>query len=339
VNSGPSAPRGRFLSRAALAGACGGAALAWGLTLVMADDAVALRSVTAGAPIAIGYLIGVVIAFRRGQIADRAYILRLREELRLSQDHIMETATYQALGDYLEIAAHQIKDPLQGIRTGAAAFADDPSLPDAARSAAISLRETTESLFESLRHLASYALTKPGRAPFSVNHLLHETVQLCRHRAEEKRVAFEERYGLIPPVSGPAERVHKALLSVVINAVEAMPFGGGTIVVGTALESDRVVARIRDTGIGIKPEHLPRIYDPFFTTKPESHGVGLGLWAARQTFDLIGADIKVVSAPFQGTEVTLVFPQAAPLRPGREGTEHPPELARNTADTGDRFIA
>jgi signal transduction histidine kinase len=339
VNSERTGTSGRYLSRTAIAGAGCGVALAWVTDLVTRDPGSASRTASAMALIATGYLTGVVIAYRRAQIEDRAYILRLREELRLSQDHIMETATYRALGDYLEIAAHQIKDPLQGIRTGVAAFADDPSLPDTARRAATSLRQTTESLFESLRHLASYALTKPGRAPFSVNHLLHETVQLCRHRAEEKKVSFDERYGLIPPVSGPAERVQKALLSLVINAVEAMPFSGGTIVIETALEDDRVVARIRDTGIGIKPEHLPRIYDAFFTTKPESHGVGLGLWAARQTFDLIGADIKVISAPFKGTEVTLVFTQAAPLRPGREGTEHPPEIGRNTADTGDRFIA
>ena len=53
--------------------------------------------------------------------------------------------------------------------------------------------------------------------------------------------------------------------------------------------------------------------------------LGLGLWAARQMLDIVGADVTVNSTPLQGTEVTLNFPQAAPLRPGREGELHPDE--------------
>ena len=134
-------------------------------------------------------------------------------------------------------------------------------------------------------------------------------------------------------------RVHQALFNIIVNAVEAMPFGGGTIVVETAHENDRVIARVRDSGIGIRPEHLSRIFEPFFTTKPEKRGVGLGLWAARQMLDIVGADVTVNSTPLQGTEVTLNFPQAAPLRPGREGELHPPELPTNTADDRGRRIA
>src|SRR5258706_6186966 len=136
---------------------------------------------------------------------------------------------------------------------------------------------------------------------------------------------------------GPATRIHQEIVNFIVNAVGAMPFGGGTIVVTTSHENERVVARVRDTGIGIRPEHLPRIFEPFFTTKPEKKSAGLGLWAARQMLDIIGADMAVTSTPFKGTEVTLVFRQAAPIRAGREGTTHPPELPRNTAD--DREIA
>ena len=294
----------------------------------------------AAAGIAIAcYLVGVVLAYRDQEGADLEYILRLREELRLSQDHIMETASFESLGAYLEIAAHQIREPLQAVQAGVDSLATEASLAGQARAALEGLRQKVGTLQGSLRHLAAYTLTRPGRAPFSVNHLLRDAIRLCRHRAEEKKIVFAERYAVIPPVFGPAGRVEQALLSVVINAIEAMPFGGGTILVETAHENDRVAARVRDGGIGIKPECLPHIFEPFFTTKPEKSGVGLGLWAARQTFDLIGADVSVRSAPFQGTEVTILFPQAAPLRPGREGTNHPPELQRNTAGESDRRIA
>jgi len=330
--------RSKILSAPAFAGALCGLALAATAWLVIGEPRI-YRPVAGLALVTGGLLIGALAACRKQEMRDADYILRLREELRLCQDHIMETATYQALGAYLEIAAHQFRAPLQSVQQGLQALAGDPSLPVEGRAAAGRANDAFATLVESLHHLSSYALTKPGRAPFSVNNLLQEAVQLCRHRAEEKKIRFDERYAVIPPVFGPASRIHQALLAIVINAVEAMPFGGGEILVETAHESDRVLARVRDSGIGIRPEHLPRIFEPFFTTKPEKNGVGLGLWAARQMFDLIGADVQVKSAPFQGTEITILFPQAAPLRPGREGTEHPPEIRRNTADEGDRRIA
>ncbi len=328
----------KLLSARAFTGAACGSALA-GLTWFAFREPWATRPLASLALIAAGLLIGALAACRAQEKDDAAYILRLREELRRSQDHIMETATFQALGAYLEIAAHQIREPLRGVQQGLEGLAGNDSLPDEARRTVAGVRDAFGTLSQSLRHLSGYALTKPGRAPFSVNNLMHEAVDLCRHRAEEKKIVFDERYAVIPPVFGPASRIHQALLGVIINAVEAMPFGGGTITVETAHEGDRVVARVRDTGIGIKPEHLPRIFEPFFTTKPEKSGIGLGLWTTRQMFDLIGADVQVRSTPLQGTEVAILFPQAAPLRPGREGTAHPPEIGRNTADEGDRRIA
>ncbi len=295
----------------------------------------------AGAPAAAGlcYVIGVLLACRRAELEDARRHIDLQEELRFSQDHIMANETFRSLGAYLEIAAHQMKEPLQAVATGVAALAADGGLPEAARRQVAALKTNLERLNGTLRHLAGYGLNKPGRAPFSVNVLLHEAILLCRRRAAEKTISFEERYGVVPPVMGSATRVHQAIFNIIVNAVEAMPFGGGTIVVETTHENDRVIARVRYSGIGIRPEHMPHIFEPFFTTKPEKKGVGLGLWAARQMLDIVGADVTVKSTPLQGTEVTLSFPQAAPLRPGREGTIHPPELPRNTADERGRRIA
>ncbi|MFQ5877908.1 MAG: sensor histidine kinase [Acidobacteriota bacterium] len=326
-----------WLSRRGLVGGClGGVA---GLLLILSPYGPAVRGIAAVALLLAGYASGVLAAYRRRGLRDLEYILRLREELRASQDHLMEGATYHSLGAYLEIVAHRMRDPLGKVVDGIRALARDPSLTDGARRAAEALRGEADVLHETLRPLAGYAMTKPGRAPFSVNTLLRRAVLLCRYRAEEKKIRFEERYAVIPPVFGPAERIGKALFNILVNALESMPYGGGTIVVETAHQDDKVVARVRDTGVGIRPEHLGRIFDPFFTTKPEKQGVGLGLWAARQSLDIIGADIRVSSAPHKGTEVCLAFQQAAPLRPGREGTTHPQELPVNTADETGRRIA
>ena len=289
--------------------------------------------------VAAGYAFGVLVADRRQADEDLEYILRLREELRASQEHIMENATFRSLGAYLEIAAHQMKDPLQRLAAGLQGLATDTAFPEPVRPSVAAARAHLEAAQGVLRHLAAYALTRPARAPFNVNDLLREAILLVRHRAEEKKIHFEESYAVVPPVFGPASRVQQAIFNVVVNAVEAMPFGGGAIQVITTHENDRVIARVRDGGIGVKPEHVPRVFDPFFTTKPEKSGVGLGLWATRQTLDLIGADIVLTSTPLKGTEVVMSFPQAAPLRDGRAGTSHPPELPLNTAEERGRQIA
>ena len=328
-----------WTSVTALSGAVAGAALALSVRILPGGASPPMKYAVASAVAGLCYTIGVLLAYRRSELEDARRFIDLQEELRFSQDHIMANETFRSLGAYLEIAAHQMKEPLQTVASGVAALAANGELPEATRRQVAALRTGMDHLNETLRHLAGYGLNKPGRAPFSVNVLLHEAILLCRRRAAEKTIAFEERYGVVPPVMGSAMRVHQAIFNIIVNAVEAMPFGGGTIVVETAHENDRVIARVRDSGIGIRPEHLSRIFEPFFTTKPEKRGVGLGLWAARQMLDIVGADIAVKSTPLQGTEVALSFPQAAPLRPGREGESHPPELPRNTADVGDRRIA
>jgi len=327
------------MSEGALYGAASGLALAFVVSLFPSSRPVGSRWL-ASVPLPVAaYAIGVLVAYRRREIEDARAALEVQEELRFSQDHIMANETYRSLSAYLEIAAHQMREPLRALVSGIDVLAASSGLPEGARKQVGALKDDLESLNATLRHLSGYALTRPGRAPFSVSILLHESILLCRRRAAEKKILFAERYTVVPPVMGSAMRVQQALFNVIINAVEAMPFGGGTIVVETAHENDRVIARVRDTGIGIRPDHLPRIFEPFFTTKPERNGVGLGLWAARQMLDIIGADITVKSAPLQGTEVRISFPQAAPLRPGREGTTHPPELDKNTADDRDRHIA
>jgi signal transduction histidine kinase len=324
--------RSPWISPPALLAAALALAAALVLRSVAASDSPALRLWAAVLLAAAIYLTGVVVACRRRESEDARLLLELQEELRYSQDHIMANETHRSLSAYLEIAAHQMKEPLRAVASGIDALAAGAGSPQM-------LKTHMDDLAKTLRHLAGYALTKPGRAPFSVNNLLHESILLCRHRAAEKKVRFQERYGIVPPVMGSAMRVHQAIFNIVVNAVEAMPFGGGTIEVSTRHENDRVIATVRDTGIGIRPDHLPRIFEPFFTTKPEKQGVGLGLWAAQQMLDIIGADITVKSVPLEGTEVTISFPQAAPLRPGREGTLNPPELDKNTADERDRQIA
>jgi signal transduction histidine kinase len=288
---------------------------------------------------AVGYLAGFALATARLLAAATQYILRLRAELRLCQDHIMASGAARALGSYLETAAEAVKTSLAALATDARSLASDNAAPESVRATGARMAAQTVSVSETLRGLSGAAPPEPARSPFNVNNVLREALDLCRHRAEERKIEFVEHYATVPPVFGPAARIHGALLNVLVNAVEAMPHGGGRIEVETRHDADQVIVRVKDAGIGIRPEHLPKVFDAFFTTKPEKSAAGLGLWETREALHLIGANIEVRSAPHQGTEVLMGFPQAAPMSPGRLPDARPTDLGRNTADEGDRQIA
>jgi signal transduction histidine kinase len=109
-------------------------------------------------------------------------------------------------------------------------------------------------------------------------------------------------------VNGDAAMLRQALLNLAINACQAMP-GGGTLRMTSAAASDkRVEVRIEDTGVGIAPEHLGRIFDLYFTTK--DHGTGIGLSMVYRIIQMHDGEIEVQSTPGRGTTFKILLPRA-----------------------------
>jgi two-component system, NtrC family, sensor kinase len=111
------------------------------------------------------------------------------------------------------------------------------------------------------------------------------------------------------PVVGFEFKLQQVFLNLFLNARDAMP-SGGWLTISTRIEGGEAVAEVSDTGAGIPPEHLDRIYDPFFTTKPIGHGTGLGLSISYGIVREHDAAIQCQSAPGQGTRFTLRFKPA-----------------------------
>jgi len=327
-----------WLARPPAIGAVAGLAVAAALAWIAPPGAA--RFFGGFACVAAGYLAGVGSVASAQARTMRGRIRALRLELRAAQDHLMMHGSSRALPAWLTETAGPMREAVAGLQRESRTLQSDVTLAESVRAAAGRIAAGVEALQRVTAPLQSLTLLAPSRAPFNVNTLIREAVDLCRHRAEEKRIRFEERLGVLPPVFGPADRVQAAFLNLVVNAVESMPFAGGTITITTAHEQNRVVLRVRDTGIGIRPEHLAKAAEPFFTTKPERGAAGLGLWEAHHIIDMIGGTLAIGSVPHQGTEVVISLPEAAPLSPGRAGVGHSAEeLGRNTADTGDLRLA
>ena len=125
-------------------------------------------------------------------------------------------------------------------------------------------------------------------------------------RAAQQGVTVElEGHTTVGPLAFHPSTLRRAVLNVVQNAIEAMP-EGGTLRLECVRTATEVQLRIRDSGIGIPAEHVPRIFEPLYTTKPG--GTGLGLYIVREILVAHGGRVAVESVEGQGATFLLRFP-------------------------------
>jgi two-component system, NtrC family, sensor kinase len=116
--------------------------------------------------------------------------------------------------------------------------------------------------------------------------------------------------GALPPIAADRVQLELALLNLVSNALDAMP-GGGVLRVSTTSADSEVTIVLSDSGAGIPPELLPRVFDPWVTTKPEGRGTGLGLSITRDVITRFGGTVDVASEPGHGATFTIRMPADA----------------------------
>jgi two-component system, NtrC family, sensor kinase len=146
-----------------------------------------------------------------------------------------------------------------------------------------------------------------------LNRIIAETLTLLEHQLKISRIKVETRlYPGLPPIHGNAGKLQQVFLNLFLNAKDAMAGKGGTLSISTS-NGDAVQVSISDSGAGIAPEHIRKIYDPFFTTKTnpregQSRGTGLGLSVTYGIIQEHAGKIRVDSQPGQGTRFYLEFP-------------------------------
>lgn len=156
--------------------------------------------------------------------------------------------------------------------------------------------------------------------PLDLNALIEDQVRLLEHTTLGKvRLEIRTEEGL-PPVEGDPAALSHVLMNLCVNALDAMPGGGSLFLSTRSLGSDSVEVEVADTGSGMPPEVLARALDPYFTTKPQGKGTGLGLAMVYSTVKAHGGSLELNSQPGLGTRVHLRFPaaDAAIAAPARE---------------------
>ena len=244
--------------------------------------------------------IGRLIIF--DDVTDRAEL-----EQRLVQADKLSSIGLLAAG-----VAHEVNTPLAVISTYAQMLAKQVA-EDSQKSAILEkIAKQTFRASEIVNSLLNFSRTSSTSfGQVSLNRVIQETLSLLDHQLTKAGVHIQT--GLetnLPTVHGNAGKLQQVFLNLFLNARDAMT-GGGTLEVRTWSEGSRVRVEVADTGPGISPEHIHRIYDPFFTTKAARKGTGLGLSVTYGIIQEHGGSIEVSNRRSGGAQFRLELPVSA----------------------------
>ena len=145
--------------------------------------------------------------------------------------------------------------------------------------------------------------------PVALGNVVNDVVMTITPEAHRRRVAIRHECSPgLPDINADQGMLMQAVLNLAINALQAMPDGGSLRLYCRPSSRRRVALSVEDTGIGIPPENLPRIFDLYFTTKEKGSGIGLSM--VFRIVQLHDGEVEVQSTPGGGTKFTLFFPQA-----------------------------
>jgi PAS domain S-box-containing protein len=233
-------------------------------------------------------------------VTDRA---NLEEQLRLSEK-------MAAIGLLAAGVAHEVNTPLTGISSFTQMLLSraDPNDPNTQLLEKIE-RQTFRAakIVNSLLNLAKPSDGETG--PVDLGVVIGDVLSLLEHQLRASHIQVRKDLAGPIVVRGVEYKLQQVFLNLFLNARDAMT-KGGWLSVTTSRDERGAIVEVSDTGAGIPTEHIARIYDPFFTTKPEGRGTGLGLSVSYGIVQEHGGSLTCDSAAGQGTTFTLVLPLA-----------------------------
>ncbi len=242
-------------------------------------------------------------------------INHMTHELVRRQQLLVQSHRLQAMGTLTAGVAHELNNPINNLMLSAAALQEDyADLDDAERmDIAADLVRECERARDIVRNLLDFARESDVElTPLDVEQLVGDTLQLASNHVKLANVKVQgEVEENVPPVYGDRHQLTQVFLNLVLNALDAMPDGGVlTITLEKSADRSFVHVRFADTGIGIPEQQLGKIFDPFFSTKKQARGTGLGLSVSLGIIEQHGGDIRVESEVGSGTTFTVSLPVA-----------------------------
>ncbi len=230
-------------------------------------------------------------------------------QLKELEARALQAEKLATLGRLATDIAHEIVNPLTTVSMYAEALRDKHRAGDQGDAQKLQrIGESADRILRFARELLSYA--RPAREP-AEEVLLHEVIEqaakFCAEAVAHRKASLTLHLGTPLIVRGQRQKLTQVFVNLLTNAAQAVG-EGGHIEVRTALHDGAAEACVKDDGPGISSEVRARLFEPFFSTKPEGEGSGLGLSIVRGIVEAAGGSIAVQSAPGQGTAFTVRLP-------------------------------
>jgi signal transduction histidine kinase len=273
-----------------------------------------------------------VVNDAKGELVGVMLIVRNLEYLSQVQSTVRYSRKLAALGRLSAGVAHEVKNPLNAMMihlellrqkiapaamaARAAARGAVATVPDAPSTSPDALKHV-DVIASEIRRLDEVVqgflkFTRPEDLklqPVVISVLLDEVAPTVRPEAERAGVQLVIECDGALAVNGDPAMLRQAFLNLALNACQAMPNGGTLRITAEPARGRRVSIVVADTGVGIKPEHLGRIFDLYFTTKPKGSGIGLSM--VFRTIQMHDGEIEVASTLGKGTTFRILLPQAS----------------------------
>jgi two-component system sensor histidine kinase HydH len=237
------------------------------------------------------------------------FIFRDLVEVRRLQQEVERSKRLASLGSLAAGVAHEIRNPLSSVKGFATYFRDRLKDSPRDRDTATTMIQEVERLDRVIGQLLEFARPSTLKIkPVRINDLIQHSLKLIEGDARSKGIEVKVDIPLdLPDVPMDGDRINQVLLNLYLNGLQAMD-GGGLLEVKVSRDDVRKLTTITvsDNGRGIEAADQERIFDPYFTTKPD--GTGLGLAIVHKILDAHGGSIKVRSHTTEGTAVTITLP-------------------------------
>jgi two-component system NtrC family sensor kinase len=245
-------------------------------------------------------------------------VLEKTSELKKAAERMLHVEKMATIGKMAAVVAHEINNPLSGILTYSklvkrwierGMFDDEPKRHEMAENLDLVATESRR-CGDLVKNLLSFSRSNPINLEWiQVNPIVDRVVKLAAHKLEMASIqihvsAMED----MPVVRADAAQIEQVLLALTMNAIDAMPHGGNLWITTTVTDHTELLLQVRDDGVGIPADILPRLFEPFLTTKDTGKGVGLGLAISHNIVERHNGRIEVESLLGRGTTFNVFLP-------------------------------
>jgi signal transduction histidine kinase len=232
----------------------------------------------------------------------------ITEQIILEQQ-LVRSQRMESIGTLAAGIAHEVGNPLTAI-SSLVQVIQRTSTDDFAKEKLELINSQVNRITRIIRELVDFS--RPSLhvvKPTNINRIVKEALNIVQYGKKVKDITFTlDLDEHLPEIAAVPDQIVQVFINILMNAVDSLDERRGSITVQSRKNEHAIEVMVRDTGKGIEPSALEKIFEPFYTTKTTGQGTGLGLWVSYGIVKSFGGDVFVESIPDKGSTFTVSFP-------------------------------